>query len=93
MRYKFQTLKDHARARGIVFALPFPLFRRFALVSEYLNRTGNGNHCLTVDRINNLRGYVPGNIQPLTREENRMKQAKVDAHRMSAGMAWQKDYA
>jgi len=88
MRYAFQTLKDHAKQRGIRFTLSFTLFRSFALQSDYLNRKGNGKKCLTVDRIKNTRGYVRGNIQALTRERNRDKQAKVDMIRRREGMKW-----
>jgi hypothetical protein len=89
MRAAFRALKDHAVARGIEFGLSFVTFRQFALQTDYLNRTGRNGHCLTVDRKDNLRGYVPGNIQPLTRAENTIKKAKRDAIRMEKGYAWQ----
>jgi hypothetical protein len=41
-----------------------------------------------VDRKDNTKGYTPRNIQPLTRIENTMKQARRDAIRMKAGFAW-----
>lgn len=92
MRAAWRSLKDHAKARLIPFRLPFVIFKRFALETDYLNRKGNGAHCLTVDRINNLRGYTPRNIQPLTRAENAMKQARRDEIRMRCGMAWTAKY-
>lgn len=93
MMAAFHALKNRAKSRGIVFSLPFNAFRRFAVATDYLNRTGNGKHCLTVDRKNNLRGYVIGNIQALTREKNREKQARVDEIRTAAGNRWQAKYA
>lgn len=84
----WRQLKDHAKARGIPFRLSLYVFRRFALQSDYLNRTGPNGHCLTVDRIDNKKGYLPRNIQPLTRAENAIKQARRDAIRMKAGFAW-----
>ena len=89
MQYAFQNLRTHARERGIPFNLSFTAFRRFALQSDYLNKKGNGKYCLTVDRRNNLKGYTPRNIQPLTRARNREKQAKVDAIRHRMGHLWQ----
>ena len=88
MRAAWRALKDHAKARGIPFKLPFPIFRKFALQTQYLNLTGSTRDCLTVDRIKNDRGYVRGNIQPLTRAENSMKKARHDAIRMKAGFSW-----
>lgn len=84
----WRCLKDHAKARGISFTLSFSHFRRFALQTDYLNKTGNGAHCLTVDRIDNLRGYSKNNIQPLTRAKNSEKKARQDQIRMTAGMKW-----
>lgn len=84
----WRRLKDHAKERGITFTINLRQFRQFAIQSDYLNRTGPNGHCLTVDRINNLKGYTPRNIQPLTRAENAMKQARRDAIRLKAGFAW-----
>lgn len=92
MRAAWRALKDHAKARLIPFRLPFPIFRKFALQSDYLNRKGPTAHCLTVDRIDNLKGYSSRNIQPLTRAANAMKQARRDAIRMKHGMAWTENY-
>lgn len=88
MRSAFRALKDHAAARLIPFSLSFPQFARFARKSDYLNRKGNEAKCLTVDRIDNLKGYTQRNIQVLTRAENSMKQARQDAIRLKAGFAW-----
>lgn len=92
MRAVYRALKDHATARGIYFSLPFPYWRRIALRSDYLNRTGLNGHCLTVDRKDNLKGYVQGNVRFITRIENSEKQARRDAIRMTAGMRWQANH-
>jgi hypothetical protein len=84
----WRALKDHAKARNLSFRLPLRHFRRFALQTDYLNRTGLNGHCLTVDRINNRFGYYLKNIQPLTRSANSEKKARQDAIRMKAGYAW-----
>jgi len=80
----WRALKDHAKARHISFRLSLGHFRKFALATDYLNRTGSNGHCLTVDRINNRFGYYPKNIQPLTRSENAIKRARRDAIRMES---------
>jgi hypothetical protein len=85
---QYARLRAKARARGINFCLPFWYFEIFALRSGYITRTGNAAGSLTVDRKNNLLGYVIANIQPLTRHENGVKQAKQDQRRMEIGYAW-----
>ena len=88
MRAAYNALRDHARARGIDFALPFDVFEAFAVKSNYLNKTGLNGDCLTVDRIDNLKGYVEGNNQPMTRAKNAEKRFKRDAIRAKAGNRW-----
>jgi hypothetical protein len=88
MRAAYATLRDHARERGIEFTIGFPEFEEFARQSDYLGQKGLGGDCLTVDRIDNLRGYVSGNIQPMTRSENSVKRCKFDAMRQSCGYVW-----
>lgn len=95
----WRSLKDHAKARkskkwpnGIPFRLPLAAFVRFAKQSDYLNRTGINGHCLTVDRINEDRGYYTNNIQPLTRAKNSEKKARQDKIRIEKGYAWQENY-
>lgn len=88
MRAHFDTLRTHARARGIEFSLTFQQFAQFASESSYLELTGPFRMCLTVDRIDNTKGYVAGNIQPLTRSANSVKRCKQDAARMRHGYAW-----
>ena len=89
MRAAYYALRDRARHRRIEFTISFQEFEQFALISGYLNGVGNHAHSITIDRINNLRGYVPGNLQPLTRAENARKQALYDERRMKAGYSWQ----
>lgn len=88
----WRQLKDHAKARGISFRLTFRQWLPIARQSDYVNRTGSNGHCLTVDRIDNTKGYFLRNVQFLTRAENTMKQARRDAIRLQAGLKWQENY-
>lgn len=105
MHTAWRRLKDHAKSRksekwpnGITFTLTLRQFAIFAKQSDYLNRTGINGHCLTVDRIDDDRGYVwnrnpdINNIQPLTRIKNSEKKARQDKIRLEAGLRWQENY-
>lgn len=88
MKAQFFRLRDKAKSRGIEFTISFAYFEKFALRCDYVNLTGNHGHSLTVDRINNLNGYVSGNIQPMTRAKNSQKLAMADERRMRIGFRW-----
>lgn len=94
----WRALKDHAAARGIAFRLKFIHWRPIAIQSDYVNRTGLNGHCLTVDRIDNTKGYFwskderRNNIQFLTRAKNSEKKARQDEIRIRAGYAWKERY-
>lgn len=88
MSAAFMTLRDHAKARGIRFTIDRKTFARFVSKNQYIDKRGLGAACLTIDRIDNSKGYIPGNIQPLTRSANSEKRAKQDMHRMRHGMSW-----
>lgn len=92
MRAAYCALRDHARARGIVFTIGFEEFETFALQCDYINSKGPFAHSLTVDRDDNRLGYIPGNIKPMTRAENSRKHMRRDQVRMECGMAWQGRY-
>lgn len=89
-RDAYVRLKSHAVQRGLDFAISFEYFHTFAVQTKLLTQRGIHGEALTVDRIDNLRGYVPGNIQPLTRSANSVKRAKQDQMRMTRGYAWQR---
>ncbi len=86
----YHILKFHAKARKIPFTITFKYFKRFAKKFRYLIRTGRYAENITIDRRNNLRGYVRGNIQVMTRRKNSEKKMRADAYRIEGGMSWQK---
>jgi hypothetical protein len=90
MRAAYADLRDSAAARGIEFSLSFEDFERFAIASDYLRRKGPFADSLTVDRIDNLQGYVPGNIQALTRAANSRKRNTIDVMRPRVDSSWRK---
>lgn len=88
MKAAFNTLRDHARGRNIEFSISFECFRKFALRCRYLKNRGRDGESITVDRIDNLKGYVPGNIQPMSRSKNSEKKMKQDQRRYEYGYGW-----
>ena len=89
MRAAYRRLKDKAAQRAIPFRLTFGQFEAFALKTRYLALKGNYKYSLTIDRIDNRKGYQAGNIQALSRHENTMKFAKYDKIRMEKGLGHQ----
>lgn len=65
-------LKDSARKRHLAFSLTFEQFELFVIQTQLITRN------LTVDRIDNLKGYHADNIQALTRSENCIKKNRFD---------------
>lgn len=69
IKYRYWCLRHNAKRRKISFTLTL---EQFAAVY----REG-----MTIDRIDCLRGYEPGNIQALSRYDNCRKGATVDKYR------------
>lgn len=88
VRAAYNRQRAHAKERGIEFRISFEHWRAFALKSELIGNQGQTAESLTVDRRNNLKGYVVGNLQVMTRAANSAKLAKEDEIRMKKGFAW-----
>ena len=89
MRAAYNTCRSKAKRRGLTWCLPFWYFEHFANQCDYLKNKGNFSHCITIDRINNRLGYVPGNIRPMSRGDNIARIAKHEERRIRHGYAWQ----
>lgn len=74
LKEAFGSLRRHARARGKDFTLTFEQFKAFAEKTDYMKRKGKTSLSLSIDRIDNSKGYAPGNIQAITLRENTRKQ-------------------
>lgn len=77
-REAYFQIKDRAKRRNQIFALTFNEFLAEIEGTEYLSRRGTGIGELHLDRIKVHLGYVPGNLQVITTEENLRKQREVD---------------
>lgn len=74
LRYAFGNLRRRAKQRGKDFSLTFEQYREFAIKTDYDKMRGKTSLSLSIDRINNERGYHFDNIQAITLRENTRKQ-------------------
>jgi len=72
-RDAFNNLRSNAKRRGHEFTLTLNEFLEFCEITGYMDLRGNDAHHMTIDRIDNTRGYSADNIQMLTRSENAIK--------------------
>lgn len=73
VHYAFDTLRSHARGRGIAFCLSLVEFAAFCEATGYCEARGRDATSLTVDRKDHRGGYELGNIQALTHAHNSRK--------------------
>lgn len=66
----YQTLRANAKRRGKPFKLTFEEFKAFAVEVGYMQKKGIEKKSYHIDRIDETKGYVPGNLQVLTNCEN-----------------------
>lgn len=76
--YYFNALRNNARRRGKSFKISLDYFRGFCDGSGYLNGNGKAANSLSIDRIQQHRGYEPGNIRILTLSQNSARGANED---------------
>lgn len=69
-RYAWHSLKVSAYKRKIPFRLSFEDFVSFCRETGYLDKKGKRPASMTVDRIDPLGAYEPGNIRALPHAEN-----------------------
>jgi hypothetical protein len=77
VRYAYDVLKMNAKRRGKHFGITFKEFQKFARRSDYLAGKGRRKESYTIDRIDNSKGYVIGNLQILTLSQNSKKANRV----------------
>lgn len=69
----FLKVKWSAKLRDIPFNLTFEDFCEFDAVTDYVARRTLAGEDITIDRVNEERGYEKDNLQVLTRGENSRK--------------------
>jgi len=61
-KYAYQTLRNNAKRRGKEFTITYEYFCVFCYRYKYIGRKGRTADGYGIDRINETKGYVPGNI-------------------------------
>lgn len=65
---KYLSLKDSAKVRGIEFSLSLTSLKniyrskRCYYTGQTMSLGGNNHNSLTIDRVDNTKGYVSGNV-------------------------------
>lgn len=70
LSYWYAQLRRNAKRRGKKFTITLADFKEFCDKTGYLEKKGRGAGKITVDRVINELGYIPGNLQPLEHCEN-----------------------
>lgn len=73
LMYCFGNLKQNAKRRGIAFELTESQFRAFCEQTGYLEMRGRSSGALTIDRIDNAKGYTIKNIRAIPLRANVIK--------------------
>lgn len=73
--YTYDILKQNARKRRKEFTITKEYFRKICEESGYLEAKGQKSNSLSLDRINPIFGYIPGNIRVINLGLNSSRKA------------------
>lgn len=74
IKYHFHKLRSRARERGHEFRLTLFDYACFWFSTGYGVLRGKTALSLSINRIDNSKGYIPGNIEAITLSENSRRQ-------------------
>lgn len=66
----YYELRKSAKRRQLEFTIELVWFRGWVATNGYMEGKGRASESLNIDRIKNLLGYTPDNIQILTKHDN-----------------------
>lgn len=70
VRYSFNNLVNHAKARNIICTITLEQFRQWAVKVDYTGMYGRGKNSFDIDRRYNDLGYHIDNIQKIEKVNN-----------------------
>lgn len=74
IRRTYRDIKSSAVRRNKSFTVTYEYFEAWVIENRYMELKGTGSHDYTIDRIDDTKGYEPGNLQILTNRDNVLKQ-------------------
>jgi len=77
MAASYQNLKQNAKRRHKIFTITFEYFKQFAYETNFIPGNGRRKDSHSVDCIIAELGYVPGNLERLSLQENGRKKDKI----------------
>ncbi len=89
LHYSYKQLRNDAKRRQKEFSLTRDEYISFAIKTDYAKRKGKTSLSLSIDRIDNNRGYSADNIQAMTLAENSRKQFVKFYARQSENVAYE----
>lgn len=72
-RYTFNALKQNAKRRGKAFTITFEEFLNFCTETDYLKKKGIDPNSITIDRIDETKGYTRSNIRAVYHRVNSLR--------------------
>jgi hypothetical protein len=76
----YYVIKTSAKRRGLEFTLTLEYLRKFCKDHGYIESKGRLRDQMTIDRIDNSKGYTDDNIQVLQKGINSSKYHHFDKH-------------
>lgn len=73
MKAAYQNLKSNAKRRGKEFTITFEHFKEFCIETDYMVGKGRASTSYHIDRDDETKGYIPGNLKRRTNAENNRK--------------------
>lgn len=80
IKYAYQELRARAKKRGKEFTITLEDFKEFCASTEYMVKKGIYKESLHIDRIDETKGYVKGNLQAIPNADNIKKFLHYDYH-------------
>lgn len=71
--YVYNNLKKSAKKRKYDFTITLKYFTKLVIKEKLMENRGRSAESFTVDRIKNHLGYIPGNLQIMTKSDNTKK--------------------
>lgn len=69
----YNNLKSNAKRRGKKFEISFEYFKKFVTKNDYMTKKGRSATSYHIDRIDEGKGYIEGNLRILTNRGNYTK--------------------